>query len=125
MDIKKHIMYWKSSSQEDLEAAGSLLEKKHLRHCMFFSHLALEKAIKAHVAKQTQKVPPRIHNLIRLAEIGEINIDDNQMNFLREFGIYQLEGRYPDSEQIMLNESFVQVELEKVKEIHKWLISQL
>ena len=28
MDIKEHIQYWKNSSQEDLDAAWSLLEKK-------------------------------------------------------------------------------------------------
>ena len=125
MDIKEHIQYWKNSSQEDLDAAWSLLEKKHLRHCMFFAHLTLEKAIKAHVTKKTQQVPPRIHNLLRLVEIAEIALDDKRTDFLREFGVYQLEGRYPDSEQIDLNESFVKSELDKVKEMFEWLISQL
>ena len=125
MDIKEHILYWKNSSQEDLDAAWSLLEKKHLRHCMFFAHLTLEKAIKAHVTKKIQQVPPRIHNLLRLVEIAEIALDDKRTDFLREFGVYQLEGRYPDSEQIDLNESFVKSELDKVKEMFEWLISQL
>jgi HEPN domain-containing protein len=125
MDLKEHILYWKNSSQEDLDAAWSLLEKKHLRHCMFFAHLTLEKAIKAHVTKKTQQVPPRIHNLLRLVEIAEIALDDKRTDFLREFGVYQLEGRYPDSEQIDLNESFVKSELDKVKEMFEWLISQL
>ena len=102
-----------------------MLEKKHLRHCMFFAHLTLEKAIKAHVTKKSQQVPPRIHNLLRLVEIAEIALDDKRTDFLREFGVYQLEGRYPDSEQIDLNESFVKSELDKVKEMFEWLISQL
>ena len=125
MDIKKHILYWKNSSYEDLDAAGSLLEKKHLRHCMFFSHLALEKAFKALVTQKTQQVPPRTHNLIRLAEMAELVLDDEQADFVREFGVYQLEGRYPDSEQIALNESFVRSELDKVKELLEWLIDRL
>ena len=125
MDTKEHIRYWVNGSQEDLDAAGSLLEKGHLRHCMFFAHLVLEKALKAHVTKQTQQVPPRIHNLIRLAEMAEIPLDDKQADFLREFGIYQLEGRYPDSEQITLNESLVRSELDNVKEMVEWLIRQL
>jgi len=92
---------------------------------MFFAHLTLEKAIKAHVTKKTQQVPPRIHNLLRLVEIAEMALDDKQTDFLREFGVYKLEGRYPDSEQIDLNESFVKSELDKVKEMFEWLISQL
>jgi HEPN domain-containing protein len=125
MDVNEHIQYWKNSSQEDLDAAGSLLEKGHLRHCMFFAHLVLEKALKAHVTKQTRQVPPRIHNLIRLAEMAEIPLKGEQADFLREFGVYQLEGRYPDSEQIALNESLVRSELDKVREMFEWLIRQL
>ena len=125
MDIKKHILYWKSSSRQDLDAAESLLEKKHLRHCLFFAHLALEKAFKAHVTKTTHLVPPRIHNLIRLAEMADLALDDKQTDFVREFGVYQLEGRYPDSEQIALSESFVRSELDKVKELFEWLIGLL
>ncbi|WP_146682083.1 HEPN domain-containing protein [Limihaloglobus sulfuriphilus] len=85
----------------------------------------MEKAIKAHVTRKTQQVPPRIHNLIRLAGTAEIILDEKQIDFLREFGVYQLEGRYPDSEQIVLNESFAESELNKVKEMSEWLISQL
>jgi HEPN domain-containing protein len=125
MDVNEHIQYWTDSSQEDLDAAGSLLEKGHLRHCMFFAHLVLEKALKAHVTKQTQQVPPRIHNLIRLVEMAEIHLNGEQTDFLREFGVYQLEGRYPDSEQIALNESLVRSELGKVREMFEWLIRQL
>jgi HEPN domain-containing protein len=125
VDTNEHIRYWKNSSREDLDAAWSLLEKKHLRHCLFFAHLALEKVIKAHVTHKTRQVPPRIHNLMRLAEIAEIALDENQIEFLREFGVYQLEGRYPDSEQIALNESFVRSELDKVKDLFEWLTRPL
>jgi HEPN domain-containing protein len=81
MDTKEHIQYWVNSSQEDLDAAESLLEKGHLRHCMFFAHLVLEKALKAHVTRQTQQVPPRIHSLIRLAEMAEIHLNDKEKSF--------------------------------------------
>ena len=57
--------------------------------------------------------------------MAEIPLDDKQADFLREFGIYQLEGRYPDSEQIVLNESFVKSELDKAKDMFEWLIRQL
>lgn len=62
---------------------------------MFFAHLSLEKAIKAHVTKTIQQIPPRIHNLIRLAEMARISLEPKYADFLREFGIYQLEGDIP------------------------------
>lgn len=69
VDVPKQVEYWRKSSDEDFAAAQSLLEKGHFRHCLFFAHLAIEKMLKAHVTWQTKDVPPRIHNLIRLAEL--------------------------------------------------------
>ena len=125
MDAQEHINYWKKSSDEDFAAARSLLEKGHLRHSLFFTHLAIEKALKAHVTKEINDVPPRIHNLIRLMEIAGLKVNQQQQEFLREFGVYQLQGRYPDSEQISLDEDTVRTEISKAGETIKWLISQL
>jgi len=125
MDAGKQIEFWKTSGDEDFAASKALLEKGHLRHCLFFAHLAVEKMLKAHVTRQTKDIPPRIHNLIRLTEIACLTLDAEQEEFLREFGVYQLEGRYPDSEQIPLEKDFVRSEISKAEEIIKWLKNQL
>jgi len=125
MDVRKHIDYWKTSSEEDFAAGQSLLEKGHLRHCLFFAHLAIEKMLKAHVTRQTKDIPPRIHNLIRLAEIAGLKLGPEQERFLREFEVYQLEGRYPDSEQISLDLAAAREEISRATEILKWLKKQL
>ena len=125
MDIDKQIDYWEGSSGEDFAAAESLLEKDHLRQCLFFAHLAIEKMLKAHVTKQTKDIPPRTHNLVRLSGIAKLGLDSQQREFLREFGVYQLEGRYPDSEQIPLDITIVKQELSKAGEILAWLKNQL
>ena len=97
MDVQKQIDYWKKSSQEDLEAAKTLLEKGHFRHALFFAHLAIEKALKAHVTRKTGEVPPKIHNLTRLAEKAALSLASWQRDFLLAFDAHQLEGRYPDT----------------------------
>ena len=125
MDAGKQIEFWKMSGDEDFAAAKALLEKGHLRHCLFFAHLAIEKILKAHVTQRTKDIPPRIHNLIRLAEIACLTLDTEQEEFLREFGVYHLEGRYPDSGQIPLEKDFVRSEILKAEEIIKWLKNQL
>jgi HEPN domain-containing protein len=125
MDVKKQINYWRTSSEEDFAAAQSLLEEGHLRHCLFFAHLAIEKMLKAHVTKKINDVPPKIHNLVRLAEITGLKLDSNQKDLLREFGIYQLEGRYPDFEQVPLDSTLASQEIARAKEILKWLKKQL
>ncbi len=125
MDVQKQIDYWVTSSDEDFAAAKSLLEKDHLRHCLFFAHLAVEKTLKAHVTRRTEDVPPRIHNLVRLAEIGGLSLDPEQASFLNRFDLYQLEGRYPDSIQIQLDLEYAREKLGLVEEILKWLKAQL
>ena len=49
VNIGKQIAYWRESAEEDWLVAGDLLEKKRIRHVLFFGHLTLEKILKAHV----------------------------------------------------------------------------
>lgn len=125
MNVSKQVDYWRIGGQEDLAAANSLLEKGHLRHGLFFAHLALEKLLKAHVTRQTKDVPPRIHNLARLAEIAKLSISSEQSLFLNEFGVYQLEGRYPDSVELNLDPVFARGEISRAEELLNWLIKLL
>lgn len=125
MDVQKQVEFWKASAEEDFAAAESLLEKGHFRHCLFFAHLAVEKMLKAHVTRQTNDIPPRIHNLVRLAEIAGLKLKLEHEDFLREFGIYQLEGRYPDSGQISPDLDTAREEISRATEMLKWLNKQL
>lgn len=125
MEIAEQIRYWVQSCQEDYAAAQSLYEKGHLRHALFFAHLAVEKMLKAHVVKRTEKMPPKIHNLIRLAEIAQLQPTQQNLNFLARFGLYQLEGRYPDVSVIPLDTVTTKEKLASVMEILEWLKTQL
>ena len=106
-------------------AAQFLLEKGYLRHALFFAHLAIEKALKAHVTRRTSDVPPRIHNLVRLAEMSDLSLTSEQEAFVRRFGMYQLEGRYPDSEQVPMDKDTAARELAQAQEMLTWLIGKL
>ena len=72
MDVSEQVAFWRTSAREDFEAACELVEAGRTRHGMFFAHLAIEKALKAHVCMRTSRVPPRVHNLVRLAEFPAI-----------------------------------------------------
>jgi len=103
VDVPKQIQYWRTSSDEDFDAAQSLLEKGHFRHSLFFAHLAIEKMLKAHVTRQTKDIPPGKHNLIRPAEIAELSLEPEQASFLSRFDMFQLEERYPESSHIIID----------------------
>jgi HEPN domain-containing protein len=125
VDVPKQIEYWRTSSDEDFAAARSLLEKGHLRHSLFFAHLAIEKMLKAHVTRQTKDIPPRIHNLIRLAEIAELSVEPEHASFLRRFDMYQLEGRYPESSHMIIDVKAANERLALAGDVLKWLKAQL
>ena len=125
VDVPKQIEYWRTSSDEDFAAAQSLLEKGHLRHSLFFTHLAIEKMLKAHVTRQTTDIPPRMHNLVRLAKLAQLNLDPHQLEFLREFNVYQMEGRYPDDKPVSIDLGLTRKEIMESEKILVWLKMQL
>jgi len=125
MDVCKQIEYWRTSSDEDFAAAESLLESGHLRHSLFFAHLAIEKMLKAHIVHKTGDIPPQIHNLVRLARLAGLEAGKERESILRRFDVHQLQGRYPDSQQVPLPVPIARDELIKAMEIHLWLKAQL
>ena len=125
VDVAKQIDYWRNGGNEDFAAAESLLEKGHLRHSLFFAHLAVEKMLKAHVTRQSRDVPPRIHNLVRLVEMAGLSPDSEQERFLRSFDMYQMEGRYPDSTQVFMDLETAREKLALAGGMLRWLKAQL
>lgn len=52
LDIQKQIEFWKSGALESFDTAVILLNKRKYLHGLFFCHLTIEKALKAHVIKE-------------------------------------------------------------------------
>jgi HEPN domain-containing protein len=96
LDIKKQIEYWIATAEDDLEAVHYLIANNKTIQAMFFCHLAVEKTLKALVVKAISDVPPKIHNLKRLAELADIKLTDEQNSLLNDLMVFQLEGRYPE-----------------------------
>ena len=102
-----------------------LIAQGRVRHALFFAHLALEKALKAHVCRQTNDLAPRMYNLIRLAEIGDVRPSQDYEDVLAEMNAFNLEGRYPD--MLMPPPSLAEANeyLTRAEEVLQWLLSQL
>ncbi|NJM15694.1 MAG: HEPN domain-containing protein [Bacteroidales bacterium] len=75
IDVKKQIEYWTKGAYEDLMTADLLIREKRILHALFFCHLVIEKAIKAHVVKFSEEFAPRSHNLIYLSEKTGLEFD--------------------------------------------------
>jgi HEPN domain-containing protein len=129
MTKDEHIDYWLKSEDRDLSAAESLFQAKKYDWCLFIGHLVLEKTLKAiFVDNNENKVPPKTHNLVKLAQVSSLVLTDEQKVFLGEVDDFNLETRYPDYKLEFYNsctKEFTDKYLTKIKEYYKWLKSQI
>ncbi|WP_071549509.1 HEPN domain-containing protein [Neomoorella thermoacetica] len=51
-------------------------------YTVFMCHLAIEKGLKAVIAERTGTIPPKIHDLIRLAKLAQVNLGDDKKEFI-------------------------------------------
>ena len=125
INIQKQIDYWINGAEDDIITANLLIQEKRTLHGLFFCHLVIEKAIKAHYVKITKEVAPRSHNLVYLSEKAEIEFDDDTQMFIGVLMKYQLQGRYPDYSPIIPDQIRVNEYFKKTKELLQWLKMKL
>ena len=125
INVEKQINYWISASENDIDTAELLINNNKYLNGLFFCHLVIEKAIKAHIVKNTRQIPPKPHNLLFLSEKANLKIKENDGRFLGILMKYQLQGRYPDYNPFIPNKTKVNEYLKKTKEIFQWIKEQL
>jgi HEPN domain-containing protein len=125
IDIKKQIEYWSEGAEDDLSTAELLIREKRILHGLFFCHLVIEKAIKAHVVKTSGEFAPRSHNLIYLSEKADLVFDNETEIFIGILMKYQLQGRYPDYNPLLPDILVVNEYFEKTKTLLQWLKERL
>ncbi|OQY11506.1 MAG: hypothetical protein B6I31_04820 [Desulfobacteraceae bacterium 4572_19] len=129
MKKEEHIKYWLKSAKHDLESAESMFQSKKYDWCLFIGHLVIEKVLKAiFIDKNSSKIPPKIHNLVRLAELSKINLDEQQNFLLDTITDFNLQTRYPDYKfgfYKKCTEEYTNKYFSKIKELYKWFNSQL
>ena len=117
INIPKQIEYWVKSAEEDFEVGSNLINTGKTRHGLFFIHLAVEKILKACVCKNKNETPPKIHNLLRLADIAGIKLENEQEQLLTEINEFNLEGRYPLDYFMQLEKSTAIEYIKKAQEV--------
>lgn len=125
IDVQKQVKYWSESSIEDWQVAKELIDAGHSRQGLFFAQLALEKILKAHVCRFTNDLAPRIHNLVRLVEISNLEFTSDQLDILAEMNAFNIEGRYPDALLPLPSFDEAIMHIRRAEEIYLWLKNQL
>ncbi|NVO12382.1 MAG: HEPN domain-containing protein [Bacteroidales bacterium] len=96
IDIEKLIKYWIETSDDDFETMMAMYETKRFSWSLFVGHLMIEKLLKAYYVKSKQDFPPFIHNLLRLAELAELGVNEEQKVFFVTVTAFNINARYDD-----------------------------
>jgi len=124
------VEYWVESSDEDYDVMMSLYENKKFTWCLFLGHLVIEKLIKAIYAKRNQQNPyaPKMHNLVKLASLCELNIDQDGREKLGVFTRFNMEARYDDYKKEFAKkctQEYAEKQVKDIEEMRAWLKTQL
>jgi len=117
---------WIEQAEYDLAAAGDMLKAGRLYYVLFCCQQATEKMLKAIYARKLNNVPPRTHQLVRIAEETKLELSEEHKNFLRELSAYYIQSRYPDEMDGMepeISVDLAELTLLRTKELIQWLRS--
>ena len=115
---------WLAQVDYDVATAEQMLRTGRYLYVIFMSHMATEKVLKALVTEETQKLPPRTHNLIDLAQRAQLILSQEQQEFLGKINNASVVIRYPADLSEMVSEypePIARDYLKKTKELIAWV----
>lgn len=120
----KIIKYWIESSDDDFDTMIAMFDTRRFSWSMFIGHLMIEKLLKALFVKTNNEYPPYIHNLLRLAEKCDLELNEEQRFFFATVTAFNINARYDDykmSFQKTCTQEFTSNWIEKIKLYRLWI----
>lgn len=125
--MDEDVDYWLRLARLDLESARKSLQGNSFLHFLFGCQQALEKLLKALVVEATEKAPPRLHNLVRLATLAGLTLESQHEILISKLSLEYIELRYPE-EMATIDEmnrrDVAEEHLQQTEELFRWLEAQ-
>lgn len=124
----REIWYWVDSAAHDLDVAETLFKSGKYDWCLFIAHLVLEKMFKALYVKNIGKSPPRIHDIVRMADMAKVEFDESTLEFMDAVNTFNISTRYPDEKlkfYKMCTHEFTRETFQHIKEIYECLLKKI
>lgn len=121
--------YWLDLAEYDIETARAILQTGRYLYVGFMCHQTIEKALKAVIAKD-DTLPPKIHGLMKLAQLGNIyeDMDENNKDLLDTLDPLNIAARYPEQKEkisAMLTAEICKNIIKETEELLCWIKQQL
>lgn len=123
-NIDKAINAWIKSSDDNYDEMLDFFRIKRNNWSLFIGHLCLEKLLKAYYIKVNHKHSQNLHNLIRIAELSQLELTSEQRNDFAIITTFNISARYDDFKQNFYKKctyDFTNVWIEKIKEYRLWI----
>lgn len=122
--MRPDIQNWIDSAEYDLETSRHMLKTGRYLYVVFMCHLALEKMLKAHVARVTGTLPAKSHDLIYLVKKADLKLPQAYIEFVGQINNASVPTRYPEDLQQALAdypEPIARDYLQRTEEVLRWL----
>jgi HEPN domain-containing protein len=127
-DKERIINHWIESSDKDFKAMIDLQQTRNYNWALFMGHLVIEKLIKALYVKSKGEFPPMIHDLRRICEKMDFELDLQQVILFDSISRFNINARYDDYKQSfyqLCTEEFTNEWIEKIKDCRIWIKAKL
>ena len=125
---EKLINYWMEASDDDYNTMMVMYKTKRFNWALFIGHLMIEKLLKAYFVKAKSDYPPYIHNLLRLAEKGNLDIPNDIKEQLILITAFNINARYDDYKRSFKQKctpEFTEDWIGKMQNLRKWIKKQI
>jgi HEPN domain-containing protein len=123
MEMAGQTEEWFKQAEYDLGTAEAMFRSRRYIYCIFMCHLCLEKALKGLLAKRGD-IPPKSHDLVFLLERIEIDMPEQNAEFVEMLNEVSVPTRYPDELDKLLaqypRKRTVEI-MGRCREVYEWL----
>jgi HEPN domain-containing protein len=126
MEREEIIQYWLDTADNDFHTMTHLFDSGDFPWALFMGHLVIEKLLKALYVKEIDINPPRIHDLLRLAEKTSLPLNDEIKDTLDLISSFNISVRYPDYKRSFYRKctnEYTEKIINIIKELRTWILS--
>ena len=127
-DTERIVNHWIESSDKDFKTMIDLYKTQNNSWALFMGHLVIEKLVKSLYVKNKAEYPPFIHDLRRICEKANIDLDIDQQILLDSISRFNISARYDDYKQsfyLLCTDSFTEEWIQKIINCRLWIKAML
>lgn len=124
--MKEETKLWFEQAEENISDAMYLYKGSRYSATVYFCHQALEKILKACIIEFKNKIPPKIHQLDKLAHDTSLKFSKESLEKLAETTRHFWRIRYPDFRAfVYTDKKIVDPTYQFTLKIYQWIKKKL